>query len=553
MVVGRHTLRRVLRRFNLIKTSSDLLKHLINLSSKANEIPSTFPEKRNSFQVEFEAIAPPPLSLSAPDISARCITPFKTLRHAVSSTELLNERAMARFYQAVAIQEEHTRNKEAPKQNQQTNDIPYETNDVYLPIISEKTKPPEILIRTDSIENKEYNFNERQASQDSEASDGKWKQNLSFDEDYTASTVSSDEEYSEGSLNGDLDRSIYSNDEDTYNPRDKMARYSPFKEPSKEKSESPIPVKPLPVLDPNFIPKPILKRREPDDLKPLSPSLTKREEKLKPERKSKRDEKMPLLQKITKMPLQKSFPFPKLLKKEPKKAIEESAETEIVKPAKKTESPKDKITEEGRTVIDYYGSIVKEYGSQKKPAPQLYLNTEELKEVAEKQASESDDTEKIESKKIINMKKVKTKKSTNKRLATIKTNNSIQKPQLKPKTNNENNVTTAKVEDKQINKDQKKVTQQIVLKKTERATIVIPIDYQELEKKAKITVRSAIDYTVDLCLLLLAFWVYFFKDERLAIPFLILIIYRQLQETFLMNIPEWFKQNTPRWMKLKTS
>lgn len=527
-----------------------------------------FPEKRQSLQLDFDAISPPPLSLSAPDISSRCIMPFKALRNSVSSTELLHERAMARFYKAIAIQEEQSKKKDEKPSKQQINDIPYNIsldrserdrdNRHEVINVAPKAKPPEILIKTDSVEENEHNFNERQASHDSEASDGKWQQNMSFDEDYTASTVSSDGEYSEGSLNGDIDRrSQYSNDEHTYNPRDKIGRHSPLKESSKEKSESPVPVKPLPVLDPNFVPKPILKKRDVPDVKPLTPTLPKYEEKPKPDRKTKKDEKMPIFQMITKMPLQKSFPFPKILnRKEPKKVKEEIAGTENVKPIKKTELPKDKITEEGRTVIDYYGSIVKEYGSQKKPITQLYLNTEDLKEVAEKQIPENNETEKVENKKIVKVKKINVNRSTElkKPPAMAKTNNSIHKQHPKTKTNNENTVKKPpKTEDKQSNKEQKKYTQQIVLKKTERATIVIPIDYQELEKKAKITVRSAIDYTVDVCLLLLAFWVYFFKDERLAIPFLILIIYRQLQETILMNIPEWFKHHTPSWMKMKTS
>lgn len=483
--------------------------------------------------------------------------PFKALRNSVSSTELLHERAMARFYKAVAIQEEQSRKNEKPSK-QQINDIPNNTSlertDGDLAdqraILETKTKPPEILIKTDSVEDKEYNFNELQASQEFEAPDGKWQQNMSFDEDYTASTVSSEDECSEGSLDGDIDRTCqYSNDEGTYNPRDKMSRHSPLKESLEDVSESPIPVKPLPVLDPNFVPKPILKRRE-------VPEVPKYIEKLMSPRKPKKDEKMPIFQKITKMPLQKSFPFPKILnRKEPKKVKEESGDTQSVTPTKKPELLKDKITEEGRTVIDYYGSIVKEYGSQKKTAPQLYLNTEDLKEVAEKQIPDSENIV-VENKKTVKAKKtnVNKKNDTKKPSAMAKpNNNTVHKALPKSKANfNENAVKKApKTEDS--NMVQKKCTQQIVLKKTERATIVIPIDYQELEKKAKITVRSVIDYTVDVCLLLLAFWVYFFKDERLAIPFLILIIYRQLQETILMNIPEWFKHHTPSWMKMKTS
>jgi hypothetical protein len=54
---------------------------------------------RYEFDIE-DMLPPPPLSLSAPELN---IGPEPILRPAVSSTELLYERAMARFYQAVAL------------------------------------------------------------------------------------------------------------------------------------------------------------------------------------------------------------------------------------------------------------------------------------------------------------------------------------------------------------------------------------------------------------------------------------------------------------------
>lgn len=590
-----------------------------------------------------DALSPPPLSLSAPELSARNILPFKALRNAVSSTELLHERAMARFYKAVAMKEEQT--KTQPKQNH----IPYDTSET----IEEPTrKPPEILIKTDSVENKEYKYNSRQASNDSDASTNKW-QNASFDEDYTASTVSSEEEFSdEGSLDDDR-RNQFSEEEDTYNPRDKLARPSPSKEfleeEEEEESEREV-LKPLPPVDPNFVPKPILKRREPEpDPKPIGrwlkpqekhtfgpqirteekhvfgpqakteekhtfgpqakvdekrifgphptedvskpeaeeiakpvekpltpepkteekPTLDEKNKKVnekpKPEtkpdlfEKPKQEEKMTIFKKITKMPVQKpSFSFPKILqKKEPEKPKDEKDQNEKPK-APKVEKVKDKITEEGRTVIEYYDNIVREYKSNKKPATPLYLNTEDLKHVAEEQQEKSE--QEAEQKKLVKKNKTAAiKRNANKEADKSKTGNSIAK-QAKPKHTNltkqkpvkREKTISPKAQDKE-RENAEKYTQQILLKTTERATIVIPIDYQELEEKAKENVRSAIHYMVDVCLLMLAFWVYFFKDERLAIPFLILIIYRQLQETILCNIPEWVRTHTPSWLKKKAS
>ncbi|CAH1647504.1 unnamed protein product [Spodoptera littoralis] len=567
-------------------------------------------EKRQSFQLDLDALSPPPLSFSAPELSSRCMMPFKSLRNAVSSSQLLHELAMARVHKAVAMKEEQTKNKDDKPPNHKT-DIPYNTsydhdqdkNNRDLPKSHEdfsetKCKNPEIIIKTESVDSSDNKYSPRQVSLDSEISENKW-QHMSFDEDYTASTVSSDGEYSEdGSLDGDIDRrSQYSNEEETYNPRDKMARPSPSKEFIEEEEEEISehePVKLLPLPDPNFVPKPILKKREPDIIetkavlevpkmegkrkitekpkvtekpkmveKPITSEKLKSESKVKSAENSKeiekpkRDEKITIFKKITKTK------FPKLLhKKEPEKPKEEIMTNDKGKISSKTENVSDKVSEEGRTVIDYYGNIVKEYGSHKKSSTPMYLKTEDLKAVAEKQQLEIQ-PENGEENKV-----TKTKKVIN------KTNNSkVTAGKGKPASSNNNNKPvktklTPTAEKKQTEKKPKptvsttaennispsaSTTQQVVLRKAERATIVIPINYQELEKKAKMNVRSAIDYTVDVCLLLLAFWVYFFKDERLAIPFLILIIYRQLQETLLLNIPEWYERHTPSWLKKKTS
>lgn len=492
----------------------------------------------------------------------------------MSSTELLHERAMARFYKAVALEEEQTKQKELTKSRTfERNNIPKISSQIHEdptdPPVCDSTLPktPEIFIKTDSVEDREYRYNSRQASHDSEVSDNKW--HMSFDEDYTASTVSTDGEYSEeeeGSLNEDVHRSEYANEEETYNPRDKLTRPSPLREEVEEESEREV-LKPLPLPDPNFIPKPILKRRESDTKEQKSSQdddIPKTVEKETVAEKPKKEEKMTLFKKFTKMPVQKPFPFPKILnKKEPKKEVKDSQipkeETTNNLSTKKEEQKVDKISEEGRTVIDYYGNIVKEYGGQKKPTTPLYLKTEDLKAIAEKQQLEKKDKEaqkKVnKSKKPISNKIIPNKAS----VVNTRTPNSIDKP-TKTKQTQKLDKSKLEINDKRVSKINdkrskpcKKDIQQVVLKTTERATIVIPIDYKELEEKAKMNVRSAIDYMVDMCLLMLAFWVYLFKDERLAIPFLILIIYRQLQETLLMDIPEWVKNHTPTWLKKKTS
>ncbi|CAH2104067.1 unnamed protein product [Euphydryas editha] len=535
-------------------------------------------EKRKSFQLDLEdALSPPPISLSAPELSSRCVMPFKALRNAVSSTELLHERAMARFYKAVALKEEKSKQKDDQSLSREQNHIPYvnsinrnNTLDEEKTKTSDTTenifKPPEILIKSDSVESKEIKFSP-DTRQDSVSSD-KW-QHMSFDDDYTASTVSTDGDYTdeeEDSLTEDIQReSQLIEEEETYHPRDKMTRPSSVNDTIEEEDEPENEtLKPLPLPDPNFVPKPILKKRDTDvvDSKTTEPKTIKQEKDI--QNKQKKDEKINIFSKITKP---KPFSFPKMLsKKQNDKSSLENVETKEEK-SSKVETVDDKFGDEGRTVIDYYGNIVKEYGSHKKTSTPLYLNTEDLKQVAEKQSSEE---AKVLENEIVESEKKSVKKSEKSEIKanSIKLKNKVspvnqQRRQKKLASLEKPKVTSGNKEKlkppsllqqqkQKLEKPQANETR-VVLKTTERATVVIPIDYKKLEDRAKVNVRSAIDYTVDVCLLLLAFWVYFFKDERLAIPFLILIIYRQVQETILQNIPDWNNRYTPQWLKKMTS
>lgn len=545
-----------------------------------------FPEKRKSFQLDLEdALSPPPISLSAPELSSRCVLPFKALRNAVSSTELLHERAMARFYKAVELKEGQQAQKQKDEKlpQRELNHIPYNSSErdttEKQPPIPEATKDnkiqtPEIFIKSDSFEDsKPKPITPRQNSDNSD----KWQQ-MSFDEDYTASTVSTDGDYTdedeEDSLTEDVGREIQlAQEEETYHPRNKTALMQPVHETIDEEEEEVErePIKPLPLLDPNFVPKPILKKRIPPIPEPAAPTLqvrkvnsdkkfeTNSKQEKKPEDLQKTDEKMTLFKKITK---QKPFSFPKILnKKDSDKFTKEPIDEKEDKMTKKAESIEDKYGDEGRTVIDYYGNIVKEYGAQKRPTTPLYLNTEELKQVAEQQTNNSTENDKPPE-------EISTKKKQAKKVTENK-GNSVKKKRILPKERQKSQRKEKEIKpESKINQvtsnstTQKKVVappvaksedMRVLLKTTERATVVIPIDYKQLEERAKLNVRTAIDYTVDVCLLLLAFWVYFFKDERLAIPFLVLIIYRQLQETILQDIPDWLRRHTPQWLKKKTS
>lgn len=69
---------------------------------------------------------------------------------------------------------------------------------------------------------------------------------------------------------------------------------------------------------------------------------------------------------------------------------------------------------------------------------------------------------------------------------------------------------------------------------------------EELIAKAEIKVRSTIDYMTDLAMFIVACWLYLFDNELLAIPVLLVMAYRQLQEEISKRIPAWVKRRFRR-------
>nr|CAD7402614.1 unnamed protein product [Timema poppensis] len=91
---------------SIIHGSSELMLVLLpeRRESQADRGRDRGSEQRILFD-ENEISIPPPMSLSSPELGSGDIIVTPPLRNAVSSTELLHEKAMARFYQAVAQEE----------------------------------------------------------------------------------------------------------------------------------------------------------------------------------------------------------------------------------------------------------------------------------------------------------------------------------------------------------------------------------------------------------------------------------------------------------------
>lgn len=251
---------------------------------------------------------PPPLSQSAPELN---VMPPEApiLRAAVSSTELLYERAMARFYKAVEYEESENARKRSISVEQETRRRSFSV-DQEIKRLSIHADPQEAALtrlRINSLtENERRSSLRRRLSgespnlhlhipkrlnlkdDDQDFEDHKTAINTiknelntpemlgldrassplstpitgeeQFSDDYTDSTQSSDDEEE---LDEDVvpRRSrIRSNDDEiqTYHPAPRML--SPYRQPENHEAVE-ILMKPMaPLPDPNFVPKPILKR-----------------------------------------------------------------------------------------------------------------------------------------------------------------------------------------------------------------------------------------------------------------------------------------------------
>ncbi|KAL6255448.1 hypothetical protein P5V15_013783 [Pogonomyrmex californicus] len=69
------------------------------------------------------------------------------------------------------------------------------------------------------------------------------------------------------------------------------------------------------------------------------------------------------------------------------------------------------------------------------------------------------------------------------------------------------------------------------------------INGEQLALEAKKIVRSTVSYITDLTLLTAAIYIYFFKKETLAVPFIVLLLYRRVQEEIYGWIPRRWRRS----------
>jgi hypothetical protein len=227
-------------------------------------------------------------------------------------------------------------------------------------------------------------------------------------------------------------------------------------------------------------------------------------------------------------------------------------------------APKEEDTEASRAVADYYGDIIRDHARPKKPVRQ-YLNTTEMKAaayVSQKQENNAPTPEPT----VSHAPEPETRLSVEAQIDVAEqsahdryTAAAIQRPQ----TPHRKSKTPDLVLIRHSSKDHSHApsTERFSAKRSkqfpelarhfspertqpEEPQKTCPItpkrdeQLQETEKKW----RSVFSYLADLAMFLVACWLYAFKDERLAIPVLVLMVYRQLHEAIkrrLTKLPQF--------------
>ncbi|XP_037933060.1 muscle M-line assembly protein unc-89 [Teleopsis dalmanni] len=416
-----------------VHTSNEFMLVVFDKNSKVKD-----KDKQDSFELDLEdAIQPPPISISCPDLASLEFTNLHTfpLRRSVSSTELLYERAMARFYEAVELEEAE----KARKVKMSVDKIPTPSN-VQPTTIRKRLgsmteaerlsfeKRSEIrrqsadvggdlksALKWSSRENVSeikplsratgMLINKRQQSQESDdLSDfqppSETNKNTSYElgSDYTESTASSEEDSIEKFKIELLarTRSPSPRELETYHPRNMSAgTFTPYRAPTPEEAALVL-NRPVPLPSPDFVPKPILKRSSTENVPQNVIQQTNNNNN------NSGGEKLDLTKGI------KSF-FKRDKRSATEKNTEENqilsnpnektnaaniaADIEVKRKVKEEEERKRKeaerlMQEESHAAVDHYSDLVREVSSTRGYHTPIYLDKDELKKITEKAAKE---------------------------------------------------------------------------------------------------------------------------------------------------------------------
>nr|CAD7572972.1 unnamed protein product [Timema californicum] len=589
---------------SIVHGSSELMLVLLpeRRESQADRGSDRGSEQRILFD-ENEISIPPPMSLSSPELGSGDIIVTPPLRNAVSSTELLHEKAMARFYQAVAQEEAEKarlRRQSIERRSSPLRPTRIRINSLEvgsedgLNILKTPFMDPLPRERLQTQQKKQVEIVPRENSSDSEdeeeEEDSRREAFLNKFEDEEEETYhprtmiplsSRPVEQEEG-----LDYGRYEDlNEETYHPRNMTAmsnrsesseilhpdNFPTIKVLRKDKlGEYKLPPK-------DFVPKPILKKVPPVE---LSPSLNQRVESVG--KKTTRDivradnKEQPRQEKgftsVSKSPSPSKSEIDAVVRR-PKKdevpqtsgGVAEDFDSDVSLSAAETarnrrlrirQKSLEEDSEANLAIVSHYGDIIREYGQVKKAPTVLYLNTEELKAAS---FYEDEHATVIRPLDVTPPPKIKISDKVNtffydggESHSGGRLNNSDhpkkvfgpqpkrQIPDVLPPTEVVRSP-PARHETAYLQSPAPTTLAHVSVSLRNNTPLRPEEERQIVEARKK--VRSFMGFLTDLALFSVACWLYVFKDERLAIPVLAFMVYRQVFEAIKKRLPRrWFQR-----------
>lgn len=449
--------------------------------------------------------------------------------------------------------------------------------------------PKELSIYEEDEEQEQKDFKNKVAE----------SQNIMSQESFEESIYSEDESESddERSTAETIPPNILQTEEDTYHPKMMMLPSVP----SKYEEPFEILTKPTSLPDPNFVPKPILKRKEDNKKSRLLP-FNRRSLSPSPSPKSKRKQRSRTPSPVGKKPSpeKKISPTPSPIPSPvPGRRVSEAQMISAAEAAQKKRMIRQNSEEEAKVVADHYMDLVREYGSLRRPMTPTYSYREQLLKSSSEELKKSEENLPVipkeesvpiniistprETGRTTSRTPNRTRNTSNTRnasgtrnsSATRNTNSSrntsttratkrnpspcpvtrrpVQTPEP-PITDNNKTLVKPKTRSRSTSRTRPNKDNHILMRTATPTTLhnklmeisrtpspIRPLtpEQEALQAEADINVRTTIEYLTDLAMFAVAFWLYLFKDARLAIPILIIMVYRQLKDEMKNLVPSW--------------
>ncbi|XP_035789269.1 titin homolog isoform X1 [Anopheles albimanus] len=636
------------------------------------------------FELDELVAPPPPLSLSAPELNVEP-PPTPAMRAGVSSTELLYERAMARFYQAVAYEESENQRKEAEQeqairrrqaaqdhvQDEKSSNPPAtpinRLSDRRSSLRKRLSGDKESIVKQSSFEQDQVVPHQQQQPQPQHSHSTLVQEPIAEEptQDIMAPLKHSDDEGSVSSSMSSMieelkrreqqqqqqQQAVASKrrgfmdddevDEEPYHPGVQRMR-SPYHNPDPSQAIEVL-TRPIPLPDPNFVPKPILKRPSTEVL--VKEDATKRQPSLQPQPLGPRivtPEHEPSPPKV--MPVQQkrpqidTEPDTELLHPDPASKEETLALSEKQPPAgeeikraivseaarqRRLESRQNSI-EESRAVADFYSDMVQQIESSKKPRKlPLYMSPDEVRKLNEREYSRS--SSRAGSKSPLPLEEVpyyprvrssrspslttdshpivvhrsgkpaRESKILRQRSTSVESDVTARPPSAIRETGPTAGATSAKDENGRIGRpiekrritgkpgtrnrsrsnsavrvetnitppqpaaktpstpiaapaaaSNKQPTPEPSVNKSGTSSAAMPnlLEASDARSSEEQSLKPTISYLTDVALFAIACWLYLFKNPKLAIPVILLIMYRHIREALKEKIPAWMRRET---------